>query len=97
MKTLNLNEITNQPLTEQLYFNLRLGIPSRWVRMLYLLDLFILCHSVISDLVTGIVGMIETSIHYCTGGYLLQGLEGVVCLESTGDTLCSCISDLIER
>ena len=48
-----------------------------------------LCHSVISDLVTGIVGMIDTSIHYCTGGYLPQVQEGVVCLESTGDTLCS--------
>ena len=49
----------------------------------------------ISDLVTGIDGIIDTSIHYCTGGYLLQGLEGVVCFESTGDTLCSYISDLI--
>ena len=56
-----------------------------------------LCHSVISDLVTGVVGMIDTSIHYCTGGYLLQGLEGVVCLECTGDTRSSYISDLIDR
>ena len=54
-----------------------------------------LCHSVILDLVTGIVGMIDTSIHDCTGGYLPQGLEGVVCLESTGETCSSYISDLI--
>ena len=49
----------------------------------------------ILDIVTGIVDVIDSLIHHCTGGYLPQGLEGVVCLESTGETCSSYITDLI--